>query len=50
MGGGRALIVKFMVGGGRRSILAQVELGQGEISHAGMQAFEGGQAAKIQRD
>jgi hypothetical protein len=31
MGGGRVMIVKVMVGGGRRSIQAQAELGQGEM-------------------
>ncbi len=32
--GGRVLIVKVMVGGGRRSIRAQAELGPGEITLA----------------
>ncbi len=41
------MIVKVMVGGGRRSIRAPAELGPGEIR---MKARDGGRAAEMQRD
>ena len=47
MGGGRALKVKVMVGGGRRSIRAPAELGPGEMN-AGVN--EGVDGAEMQRD
>ncbi len=40
---GRVLIVKVMVGGGRRSIRAPAELGPGEITPACVNELEGAQ-------
>ena len=50
MGGGRALKVKVMVGGGRRSIRAPAKLGPGEMNAGVNEGVDGGRAAEMQRD
>jgi hypothetical protein len=48
--GGRALIVKVMVGGGRGGISTQAELGPGEMKTGVNEGVGSGRAAEMQRD